>query len=118
MGSISKVERLSMEKVWKLLLEMFSQTTFSLLVYAIYSITDTYFLSVGIRTLAIVFAQKPKVLTLGCLSDDQIPTAQLCLTLAMLVAFVPQRAAQQGVVPDRLQLGLLKLCCQQNCRMM
>ncbi|MFN8441942.1 MAG: MATE family efflux transporter [Caldilineaceae bacterium] len=31
---------------------MSSQTTFSLLVYAIYSITDTYFLSVGINSLA------------------------------------------------------------------
>ena len=29
-----------------------SQTTFSLLVYAIYSLTDTYFLSVGINSLA------------------------------------------------------------------
>ena len=47
-----KVARLGSEKIGKLLLEMSSQTTFSLLVYAIYSITDTYFLSVGINSLA------------------------------------------------------------------
>ncbi|MFT3893728.1 MAG: MATE family efflux transporter [Anaerolineales bacterium] len=52
MGGISKVERLGTEKIGKLLLEMSSQTTFSLLVYAIYSITDTYFLSIGINSLA------------------------------------------------------------------
>lgn len=52
MSNIAKVERLGTEKIWKLLLEMSSQTTFSLLVYAIYSITDTYFLSVGINSLA------------------------------------------------------------------
>lgn len=52
MGSAAKVERLGTEKIGKLLLEMSSQTTFSLLVYAIYSITDTYFLSVGVNSLA------------------------------------------------------------------
>ena len=52
MGNISRVERLSTEKIGKLLWEMSSQTTFSLLVYAIYSITDTYFLSIGINSLA------------------------------------------------------------------
>ena len=52
MASTSKVERLGSEKIGKLLLEMSSQTTFSLMVYAIYSITDTYFLSVGINSLA------------------------------------------------------------------
>ena len=52
MSGTSKVERLGTEKIWQLLLEMSSQTTFSLLVYAIYSLTDTYFLSVGINSLA------------------------------------------------------------------
>lgn len=52
----SKVERLGSEKIGKLLLEMSSQTTFSLLVYAVYSITDTYFLSAGINSLAAAFA--------------------------------------------------------------
>jgi len=63
----SKVERLSTEKIWKLLLEMSSQTTFSLLVYAIYSITDTYFLSVGINSLAAAGASiiSPVLIALG-----------------------------------------------------
>ncbi|XXX76656.1 MATE family efflux transporter [Sorangium sp. So ce134] len=52
MGGISRPERLGTEKIGKLLLEMSSQTTLALLVYAIYSITDTYFLSVGINSLA------------------------------------------------------------------
>jgi putative MATE family efflux protein len=46
------VERLGTAPIGKLLLEMSSQTTFSLLVYAVYSVTDTYFLSVGINSLA------------------------------------------------------------------
>jgi putative MATE family efflux protein len=52
MSRPSRVERLSTEKIGKLLFEMSSQTTFSLLVYAIYSVTDTYFLSIGINSLA------------------------------------------------------------------
>ncbi|HET7080644.1 MAG TPA: MATE family efflux transporter [Chloroflexia bacterium] len=48
----SRVERLGTAPIGKLLLEMSSQTTFSLLVYAVYSVTDTYFLSVGINSLA------------------------------------------------------------------
>jgi putative MATE family efflux protein len=67
MTSLSKVERLGSEKVGKLLLEMSSQTTFSLLVYAIYSITDTYFLSVGINSLAAAGASiiSPVLIALG-----------------------------------------------------
>jgi putative MATE family efflux protein len=63
----SKVERLGSEKIGKLLLEMSSQTTFSLLVYAIYSITDTYFLSVGINSLAAAGASiiSPVLIALG-----------------------------------------------------
>lgn len=52
MNKAPKTERLSNEKIGKLLWEMSSQTTFSLLVYTIYSLTDTYFLSVGINSLA------------------------------------------------------------------
>ena len=52
MAGIGKVERLGTERIGKLLLEMSAQTTFSLLVYAVYSITDTYFLSVGVNSLA------------------------------------------------------------------
>jgi hypothetical protein len=64
MNGPSRVERLGTEKIGKLLLEMSSQTTLSLLVYAIYSVTDTYFLSVGINSLAaagasIIYAQHP-----------------------------------------------------------
>jgi len=63
----SKVERLGTEKIGKLLLEMSSQTTLSLLVYAIYSVTDTYFLSVGINSLAAAGASiiSPVLIALG-----------------------------------------------------
>src|SRR5512143_2344892 len=62
-----KVARLGSEKIGKLLFEMSSQTTFSLLVYAIYSITDTYFLSVGINSLAAAGASiiAPVLIALG-----------------------------------------------------
>lgn len=52
MGNPSSVERLGTEKIGALLWELSSQTTLSLLVYAIYSLTDTYVLSVGINSLA------------------------------------------------------------------
>jgi putative MATE family efflux protein len=70
MGNFSRVERLGAEKIWKLLLEMSSQTTFSLLVYAIYSLTDTYFLSVGINSLAAAGASiiSPVLIALGGVS--------------------------------------------------
>lgn len=45
-------ERLGTEKIGKLLLAMSAQTTFALLVYAVYSITDIYFLAVGVNALA------------------------------------------------------------------
>ncbi|HRF94840.1 MAG TPA: MATE family efflux transporter [Aggregatilineales bacterium] len=64
---MSHFNRLGTEKVGKLLLEMSSQTTFSLLVYAIYSITDTYFLSVGVNSLAAAGASiiSPVLIALG-----------------------------------------------------
>lgn len=70
MTSNAKVERLSTEKIGKLLWEMASQTTFSLLVYAVYSITDTYFLSVGINSLAAAGASiiSPVLIALGAVS--------------------------------------------------
>lgn len=63
----SGVARLGTEKISKLLWEMSSQTTFSLMVYAIYSITDTYFLSVGINSLAAAGASiiSPVLIGLG-----------------------------------------------------
>ncbi|NLG96099.1 MAG: MATE family efflux transporter [Chloroflexi bacterium] len=67
MAGGSKVERLGTEKISRLLWEMSSQTTLSLLVYAIYSVTDTYFLSVGINSLAAAGASiiSPVLIALG-----------------------------------------------------
>jgi putative MATE family efflux protein len=69
-GKSSSVERLGTEKIGALLWEMSSQTTFSLLVYAIYSITDTYFLSVGINSLAAAGASiiSPVLIGLGAVA--------------------------------------------------
>src|SRR5512138_383885 len=70
MAGPSKVERLGTEKIGSLLWEMSSQTTLSLLVYAIYSITDTYFLSVGINSLAAAGASiiSPVLIGLGAVA--------------------------------------------------
>jgi putative MATE family efflux protein len=70
MSSPSRVERLGSEKIGKLLLEMSSQTTLSLVIYAIYSITDTYFLSVGINSLAAAGASiiSPVLIGLGAVA--------------------------------------------------
>ncbi len=67
MSGVGKVERLGTEKIGTLLWEMSSQTTLSLLVYAIYSVTDTYFLSVGINSLAAAGASiiSPVLIALG-----------------------------------------------------
>jgi putative MATE family efflux protein len=67
MAASSKAERLGTEKIGKLLWEMSSQTTLALLVYAIYSVTDTYFLSVGINSLAAAGASiiSPVLIALG-----------------------------------------------------
>jgi Na+-driven multidrug efflux pump len=70
MQSRSGVARLGREKVGSLLWKMSSQTTFSLLVYAIYSIIDAYFLSVGINSLAAAGASivSPVLIALGGIS--------------------------------------------------
>ena len=70
MTTASKVERLGSEKIGKLLWELSSQATFALLVYAVYSITDTYFLSVGINSLAAAAASilSPVLITLGAVA--------------------------------------------------
>ncbi len=52
MNSKTKFELLGTEKISKLLFEMSFYATFSLLVYSIYSIINTYFLSIGINSLA------------------------------------------------------------------
>lgn len=63
----SAVDKLGTQNIGKLLLDMSSQTTFALLVYAIYTITDTYFLSVGINSLAAAGASiiSPVLIGLG-----------------------------------------------------
>ncbi|WP_437935740.1 MATE family efflux transporter [Sorangium sp. So ce341] len=70
MGGNSRVERLGAEKIGKLLLEMSSQTTLSLLVYSVYSITNIYFLSVGINSLAAAGASiiSPVLIALGAVA--------------------------------------------------
>lgn len=67
MGSSAKVDRLGSEKLTKLIWEMSSQTTLALLVYAIFSVTDTYFLSVGINSMAAAGASiiSPVLIALG-----------------------------------------------------
>lgn len=70
MTRASGVERLGTESIGKLLLELSSQTTFSLLVYAIYTVTDTYFLSVGVGPLAAAGASiiAPVLIALGAVA--------------------------------------------------
>lgn len=67
MARTSNVERLGTERIGSLLWEMSSQTTLSLLVYALYSVTDTYFLSVGINSRAAAGASiiAPVLIALG-----------------------------------------------------
>ena len=67
MAGTSTVDRLGTGKIGSLLWEMSSQTTLSLLVYAIYTVTDTYFLSVGINSLAAAGASiiSPVLIALG-----------------------------------------------------
>lgn len=70
MSRASGVERLGTERIGPLLFEMSSQTTVSLLVYTIYSLTDTYFLSVGINSLAAAGASiiSPALIALGAVA--------------------------------------------------
>ena len=56
MNGPSRVERLGTEKIGKLLLEMSSQTTLSLLVYAIYSVTNNLLRLIGGDSALGVFA--------------------------------------------------------------
>jgi putative efflux protein, MATE family len=67
MANANGAERLGVERVGRLLWDFSLQTTLSLLVYAIYSITDTYFLSVGISSLAAAGASiiSPVLIALG-----------------------------------------------------
>lgn len=70
MKSRAGVERLGTQSIPRLLLEMSSQTTFALMVYAIYTVTDVYFLSVGVGPLAAAGASiiAPVLLALGAIA--------------------------------------------------
>lgn len=70
MAASPHVERLGSAKIGRLLWEMSSQTTLALLVFAVYSVTDTYFLSVGINSLAAAGALiiSPVLIALGGVS--------------------------------------------------
>ncbi|GGJ52476.1 MATE family efflux transporter [Deinococcus roseus] len=70
MKTPSGVERLGTASIGRLLLEMSTQTTFALLVYAIYTITDVYFLSKGVGPLAAAGASiiAPVLIALGAVS--------------------------------------------------
>lgn len=65
-----KANRLGTEPVEKLLFSMCSQTTLSLLVYSLYSLTDTFFVSRGVGTLAAagVSISSPLIIALGAVS--------------------------------------------------
>ena len=88
MSGASSYERLGTDRVGKLLWELGSQTTFSLLVYAIYSITDVYFLSVGIGPLAAAGASiiSPVLIALGGVAT----TVGADVSLVMLKRFFAQ----------------------------
>lgn len=95
MTNASKAERLGTEKVGKLLWEMSSQTTLSLLVYAIYSVTDTYFLSVGINSLAAAGSSvvSPVLIALGGLATT-VGAGGASLVSRALGANNPQKASR------------------------
>jgi putative MATE family efflux protein len=95
MTNASKAERLGTEKVGKLLWEMSSQTTLSLLVYAIYSVTDTYFLSVGINSLAAAGASvvSPVLIALGGLATT-VGAGGASLVSRALGAHNPEKASR------------------------
>lgn len=95
MAGSSSVERLGTEKIGSLLWEMSSQTTLSLLVYAIYSITDTYFLSVGINSLAAAGASiiSPVLIALGGVATT-VGVGGASVVSRALGEKKPERAAQ------------------------
>jgi putative MATE family efflux protein len=95
MQSAAKAQRLGTEKIGKLLLEMSSQTTFSLLVYAVYTITDIYFLSVGVNSLAAAGASiiSPVLIALGGVATI-VGTGGASVVSRALGAQEPARASQ------------------------
>jgi len=95
MPSPSNVERLGTAKVGSLLWEMSSQTTLALLVYAIYSILDTYFLSIGINSLAAAGASiiSPVLIALGGVATT-VGAGGASVVSHALGAKDPERASQ------------------------
>ncbi|GGR23370.1 MATE family efflux transporter [Deinococcus ruber] len=91
MAAASKTERLGTQSIGRLLLEMSSQTTFSLLVYALYTLIDTYFLSVDVGPLAAAGASviAPVLTALGAVAT----------TVGAGGASVVSRALGEGNVP-------------------
>ncbi|WP_437780893.1 hypothetical protein [Sorangium sp. So ce1097] len=108
MGKISRVESLGTERVGKLLLEMSSQTTFSLVVYAIYSLTDIYFLSVGVNSLAAAAASilSPVQIALGAVATGAALALQAGSPLFVAMArAVAQRAPGRHAARARRPRG-------------
>ncbi len=95
MAGSSSVERLGTEKIGSLLWEMSSQTTLALLVYAIYSVTNTYFLSVGINSLAAAGASiiSPVLIGLGGVATT-VGAGGASVVSRALGEKKPERAAQ------------------------
>ncbi|MCU0485879.1 MAG: MATE family efflux transporter [Anaerolineales bacterium] len=92
---MSNAERLGAGKIGSLLWEMSSQTTLSLLVYAIYSVTNTYFLSVGIDSRAAAGASiiSPVLIALGGVATT-VGTGGASLVSRALGEQKPERAAR------------------------
>ena len=91
----ASIEKLGTAPIGKLLLAMSSQTTISLLVYTIYSITNTYMLSIGINGLAAAGAAiiAPVLLALGAVSTT-VGAGGASVVSRALGAHQPDRAAR------------------------
>ena len=91
----ASIEKLGTAPIGKLLLAMSSQTTISLLVYTIYSITNTYVLSIGINGLAAAGAAiiAPVLLALGAVSTT-VGAGGASVVSRALGAHQPDRAAR------------------------
>ncbi|MBI4928600.1 MAG: MATE family efflux transporter [Anaerolineae bacterium] len=95
MPGSAHVERLGTEKIGSLLWELSSQTTLALLAYAIYSVTDTYFLSIGINSLAAAGASiiSPILIALGGVATT-VGTGGASIVSRALGEQKPERAAR------------------------
>lgn len=95
MPGSAHVERLGTERIGSLLWELSSQTTLALLAYAIYSVTDTYFLSIGINSLAAAGASiiSPILIALGGVATT-VGTGGASIVSRALGEQKPERAAR------------------------